>query len=69
MEYTMLSGIKGDTNTYFYIHYSGMYTFSYSTLAVGASARHLVFTFPDMVLSHSYKYNEHHYTPPNDKEW
>ena len=24
--YKMLSGIKGDINTYFYIHYSGMYT-------------------------------------------
>ena len=28
MEYKMLSGIKGDINTYFYIHYSGMYTSS-----------------------------------------
>ena len=30
MEYKIVSGIKGDINTYFYIHYSGMYTSSYT---------------------------------------
>ena len=30
MEYKMLSVIKGDINTYFYIHYSGMYTSLYT---------------------------------------
>ena len=29
----MLSVIKGDINTYFYIHYSGMYTSSYTLYA------------------------------------
>ena len=30
MDYNMLSVIKGDTNTYIYIHYSEMYTSSYT---------------------------------------
>ena len=33
MEYNILSGIKGDINTYFYIHCSGMYTSAYTLYA------------------------------------
>ena len=45
MEYKMLSIIKGDINTYFYINYSGMYTSLLILYASRPSARHLVFTF------------------------
>ena len=33
MDYKMLSVIRGDINTYFYIHCSGMYTSSYTLYA------------------------------------
>ena len=43
MVYKMLSGIKGDINTYFYIHYSGMYTSSYTLRYTWVLVRAILF--------------------------
>ena len=59
MEYKMLSVIKGNINTYFYIHYSGMYTSSYTLYAShGSKCASSCFHFPGLVNIDDYSHSD-----------